>query len=259
MLQKVLLVCLFALLPGMVFAQQAPMQDVVYLKDGSVIRGVIIEQVPNESLKIETRDGNVFVYRMDEITKMTKEQAPNYYYGVRPRYEAKPSGYMGMVEAGYGIGVGGGSTIGMRYTDRFELDVINGYQFSPYGFIGIGVGFNISTNGENVISIPLFLHGRVNLMDRNFSPFIALSLGYNISTSPKEKIDYNTYAKWSGGVMVEPTLGMTIRVSNKAAVTFGVGFSILQFKGIPEGYYADDYMITSLNTKAIRLKVGATF
>ncbi len=258
MFRKILLVGLFSLLSGVALAQTAPMQDVVYLKNGSVIRGVIIEQVPNESLKIETRDGNVFVYRMEEITKMTKEQAPNY-YGVRPRYEAKARGYMGIVEAGYGIGVGGGSTIGMRYTDRFELDVINGYQFSPYGFIGVGVGFNISTNGENVMSIPLFLHGRVNLIDRNFSPFIALSLGYNISTSPKEKIDYNTYAKWSGGVMVEPTLGMTIRVSNKAAVTFGVGFSILQFKGIPEGYYAHDYRITSLNTKAIRLKVGATF
>ena len=31
--------------------------DVVYLKDGSVIRGVIVEQIPNLSLKIQTRDG----------------------------------------------------------------------------------------------------------------------------------------------------------------------------------------------------------
>ena len=40
------------------FAQN--MDDVLYLKNGSVIRGIIIEQVPNESLKIQTYDGNIF-------------------------------------------------------------------------------------------------------------------------------------------------------------------------------------------------------
>lgn len=49
-------------------------QDVVYLKNGSIIRGMIIEQIPGISLKLETRDGNVFVYKMEEIEKMTKEK-----------------------------------------------------------------------------------------------------------------------------------------------------------------------------------------
>ena len=49
------------------------LQDVVYLKNGSIIRGLIIEQIPNVSLKIQTADGSVFVYKIDEIEKMTKE------------------------------------------------------------------------------------------------------------------------------------------------------------------------------------------
>ena len=49
-------------------------QDVVYLKNGSIIRGMIIEQVPNESLKIETADGNLFVFKIDEVEKMAKER-----------------------------------------------------------------------------------------------------------------------------------------------------------------------------------------
>ena len=53
------------------FAQQ--MEDVVHLKNGGLIRGTIIEQIPGESLKIQTRDGNVFVYKMDEIAKISKE------------------------------------------------------------------------------------------------------------------------------------------------------------------------------------------
>jgi hypothetical protein len=53
-------------------AQQA-MEDVVYLKNGSIIRGTIIEQTPGKSLKIQTKDGNIFVYGFDDITKITKE------------------------------------------------------------------------------------------------------------------------------------------------------------------------------------------
>ena len=48
-------------------------QDVVYLKNGSIIRGMIIEQIPNVSLKIQTKDSNVFVFKMEEIEKITKE------------------------------------------------------------------------------------------------------------------------------------------------------------------------------------------
>ena len=48
--------------------------DVVYLKNGSMIVGSIIEQVPNENLKIQTKDGSVFVYPMSDIYRITKEK-----------------------------------------------------------------------------------------------------------------------------------------------------------------------------------------
>lgn len=53
---------------------QGNYRDVVHLKDGSIIKGIIVEQVPGKQLKIETTDGSVFVYQMNEIEKMTKEQ-----------------------------------------------------------------------------------------------------------------------------------------------------------------------------------------
>ena len=44
---------------------------VVYLKNGSVIKGMIIEQVPNVSITIMTQDGNRFVFDLTEIQKIT--------------------------------------------------------------------------------------------------------------------------------------------------------------------------------------------
>ena len=52
---------------------QTPYQDVVYLKNGSVIKGIIIEQNIDVNLKLKTSDGNIFVFDMKDIEKISKE------------------------------------------------------------------------------------------------------------------------------------------------------------------------------------------
>jgi len=52
-------------------------EDVVYLKNGSILHGTIIEQTPNQSIKIKTNDGNLFLYNLTEVEKMTKEEVVN--------------------------------------------------------------------------------------------------------------------------------------------------------------------------------------
>ncbi|MDI6766554.1 MAG: hypothetical protein QME52_07000 [Bacteroidota bacterium] len=44
-------------------------KDVIYLKNGSIIRGTIIEVIPNQSIKIKTSDENIFVFKMEEVEK----------------------------------------------------------------------------------------------------------------------------------------------------------------------------------------------
>jgi hypothetical protein len=48
--------------------------DVIYFKNGNIIRGQIIEQVPNVSLKIKTSDGSIYVHKFEEIEKITSEE-----------------------------------------------------------------------------------------------------------------------------------------------------------------------------------------
>ena len=65
-----------ACLMGMTFAfAQTSLQDVVYLKNGSIIRGDIIEYAPNDTVKIMTNDGSVFVYDFAQVEKFAKEQS----------------------------------------------------------------------------------------------------------------------------------------------------------------------------------------
>ncbi len=46
--------------------------DVVYLKNGSVIRGTVVDWYPGSTVKIRTSDGSVFVYEMDDVERIGK-------------------------------------------------------------------------------------------------------------------------------------------------------------------------------------------
>ena len=70
---KKLLLSLVLVLSSLVMFAQSNMREVVYLKNGSVIKGVILEQVQDESVKIQTSDGSIFVYPMADVERITKE------------------------------------------------------------------------------------------------------------------------------------------------------------------------------------------
>ena len=76
-MKRFLLVLTIVLSASFTFAQTS-LQDVVYLKNGSIIRGDIIEMVPSETVKIMTADGCVFIYDFADVEKFTKEK-PMYY------------------------------------------------------------------------------------------------------------------------------------------------------------------------------------
>ena len=71
-MKKFIITFIFLLLASNLYAQEK-MEDVVYLKNGSIIRGTIVEQIFNVSIRIKTKDGSVYVYKADEVEKVTKE------------------------------------------------------------------------------------------------------------------------------------------------------------------------------------------
>ena len=74
MLRFILVACLTIFVAtAQIFAHHV--EDVVYLKNGEIARGTITGQILGESLEIQTQDGSVSVYSMDEITKIVKEPA----------------------------------------------------------------------------------------------------------------------------------------------------------------------------------------
>lgn len=54
----------------LIFAATFAWADVIYLKNGSVIKGEIIETIPDKSYKVRTADGNIFIFAVDKVEKV---------------------------------------------------------------------------------------------------------------------------------------------------------------------------------------------
>ncbi len=57
-----------------------PMQDVVYLKNGAIIKGVLLSNNTSD-IMIQTRDGSVFVYKPEEIDRCEQEAMTHTFTG----------------------------------------------------------------------------------------------------------------------------------------------------------------------------------
>ena len=222
-------------------AQRNVLQDVVYLKNGSIIRGLIVEQVPNESIKLQTNDGNIFVYNLDEVQKMTKEagyaQRPAQRMGGSPISTAAsnvPTGYKGFVDLGYNVGLG---YYGIGY---LHVSTTHGYQVVPdYLFIGGGIGVNWFV-GYGDLTIPVFADFRSNfLRGRMATPFLDFKIGYAIG----------------GGFYMSPSLGARIALGPKLGLNISAGYSL---QALTVYDYDYGYMYRA-GSSGLLFKVGLDF
>lgn len=73
-MKKYFAILAIIILPFFAKAQLGKYEEVVYLKNGNIYHGVIIEQIPGVSLKIKSSDRNVFNVKIEEVEKITREE-----------------------------------------------------------------------------------------------------------------------------------------------------------------------------------------
>jgi len=217
--------------------------DVLYLKDGSIIRGQVLEQTPDKSVKIQAYDGSIFVYNMDQVEKIVKETISNRSkVPVRDRNGNKKDnksslrGYKGFVDVGYSAGVGDWGE------DRFEVSTAHGYQFNNFFFIGGGAGLHYYTDSE-YFGVPIFANFRANFTKTKIAPFGDVKVGYSIG-------DFN-------GTYGSLAIGVRFTLKAKKALHLSLGYSN---QGVEYDYYSSSYYYYSEeNSTAITLKFGFEF
>ena len=218
--------------------------DVIYLKNGSVIKGIIVEQVPNVSLKIQTADGSLFVYKISEVEKMTKEstgrinstnQQPNNLsnninanQSQLPNYIEQTNAYEGILELGYSFGtmsLSGNGQIQQLTSPALaylKLNSIHNHRFSPYFSAGVGVGLRLYTTDITDFCVPIFADARFNILKTlncPFSPYVGFGMGYTFDIS-------ENITGGASGLFINPSFGALYQISKQNTLHVGLGIEI---------------------------------
>lgn len=251
----VLILCVFSFLSA---SAQDDREDVVYLKNGNIYRGVIVEQVPGQTLKVETLGGNVFTVQISDITKITKEhkvlpdnavatppaapgggqpelndRGPRYFHhnnfyryyrsdsmGAHKgrEFHYRKKGYFFEAQLLAEMGQGG-------------IRIINGYKFSQFGYLGIGIGADLvgfapigryNFGGRNYpyagTYLPVFLHYSGDILRRRITPFYSVDMGYAVR-----------FNGGHGGNYPYPAYYPNYREERQSGAMGGVGFGVKFF------------------------------
>jgi len=114
----------------------ASLADEIHLKDGSVVRGKLVEIKANEFYRIKTKDGSEFVYTVDKVDKVEFTKEPEKPAEAAPSSQAwgvtgggRPaSGFSGSGWDNTGPGFAGGQ-VNVK-------DATFGFGFGKYGLLG---------------------------------------------------------------------------------------------------------------------------
>ena len=198
-------------------------RDVVFLHNGSIIRGDITEQ--NDSvIKIMTCCENVFVYKIAEIKEIRAEKVRSSPAAVRKR------GYINLTSVGVLIGSSDDEksapvSVIMEHNYRFNKNIALG------GFMGFEqLNENLLPLGINLKV--LFPVGRSDL-------FMTCLGGYSLSL---EKPAETGMKKATGGVLAGTELGLLIPVSQGSAIVFALGYRYNELN-----YKLEDWYVGNIN------------
>lgn len=232
-------IILLAALLIAVAADAQVLQDVVYLLNGSVVRGTLIEQVPN--VKIRTTDGSLWVFKQDEIDKITSEPAVqqpqqvdvNVNDNAAQRVEstrnrwARQTTYYDLTN---GLRIIADISV-MVQTSYYTCSAISysgsfGHQFSPNVYAGLGVAAQVyldywyytkrGDEAELYAQMPLFAELRYDVKPTKFSPFASMRAGYAVGLD-----EYNDHS----GLYLNPSVGVRYK-----ALSFSVGADLVKLK-----------------------------
>lgn len=214
------------------FAQQSI--ESVYLKNGSIIKGTIIEEIPNVSLKIQTNDGSLFVYKMSEVEKITKEKANvsqrGYASSQSPTYNGNSD-----IKTGFKFLLDDGYTFGSDDNGREELMASFGWQIIPYLYVGGGVGGNYYIKAD-MFTLPIFgnVRGYIPAGNASVHPFVDVKTGYSLDLT---NTDY-------GGLYFSATTGIEIH-----HFMVGIGYASQGFSYNGDSYYSSTYTTGGFTTR----------
>lgn len=215
-----------------VFAQMHPhYHEIIYLKNGTVVKGIILEHLSDKSIKVKTQDQGEVVYKGDEVDHIVKE-----FYDIRRK------GYFNLTEMSIGIS---------KMDASIGLSTVNGFIIKSHLSAGIGVAYDYYVTAGSMV--PVYTDVRITFHDRRFTPFLYSDMGYSFGVAS------NNDNQLKGGLFLNPGIGLKSYISKRSALLISVGARVqgLQYH-VVDPVSAINTQVSSYYTMFV-LKAGIRF
>ena len=241
MKKQFVIILLLALIVWPAFSQKS--KDAVYLKNGSIIYGKLLE-ISDNIYKIQTSDGSLFNFRSDEVEKFVKET---------PRFESRKT-------SGPGFALEGGLLVGSQSSEvsaPFSFNIILNLTSSTKNIFGIGSGVEFLGSTFS----PVFIEVKRLLNDKKTAPFVFMRGGALIHTGGNDDDDpYNPYyypkTYKGGGTFLIGTGISWAKEDIEAYLSFGYRYAQTSYK---QGNYNDVVYTYKNNYNRLEIKFGFKF
>lgn len=214
-----LTVILLLILQGV--QSQTIQEDVVYMKNGTFLRGRVVEVIPGEKIKLVLNQSDTLRIPLSEIKKMEKEDVPP-----MDTEKIKLWHYTFIGEVNYATGLVEGLNRYLQLPeDQYSvmLSVFNGVTISPYFQMGIGTALEVWKKRG---FLPVYGDFRLNFLKTASSPFLYINTGY----APGWRTGWSGYGY--GGAMAGIGVGCKIKIARnmKQILTFAIGYRFQQIR-----------------------------
>lgn len=211
------LLFLFIFTTPQIQAQRIWEEDVIYLQNGSELRGKIVDQKVGESVTIQLIDGSLLTFKTSEVSEIKRE--PSKYSRVSLEkndvlwpVSGRKKGIYHMIS--YGLAYHTNEWGAPRLGPMLEYRI--GYHLHKFLNVGLGTGINKYPAG---LFVPAYLDINGDLSNKRITPHYDLNFGYGMAITQKWQYDV-----LKGGMMGQAAIGLKINTRRRSEFIFTVGF-----------------------------------
>jgi len=203
-------------------AQSGKKEDVITLKDGTLLYGWILDQEVGKFIRLELVGGSILVIEQEKISEITrlpsrfKRVSRSYNYKLKPILY-RELGLYSYVSPQFSFRNGRNRRTGLegsRMDVGIHLRV--GYRIRRYLALGMGVGID---NTEGGVYMPIYLDISGDVLRRRVTPHYQISVGYSHGADPTWPND-----RIEGGFTSFTGIGYKIHTQSKLEWTVVGGY-----------------------------------
>jgi hypothetical protein len=228
------ILAILLLVSGSLTAQESGYLDLVNLKNGQKLEGIITHYEPGELLTIRLRNGKETTLTMSEVkrigfTSLGKEKLEQPTVKVNKEIQDYSKKFTSHPYIGANFSMETNDQNGFFSPRRnviagYIISFVEAYNFSPSFRAGLGGSFNIynATRKERVAS--LYGHARLLFAKKMLAPFAQLDAGYGVPIGSKSI----PLIERQGGVLIHPSLGFRIAATaSQPEISLDLGYRFL--------------------------------